>query len=497
MYYSPIRNASRFSSTISLVLLLPLLFVPAPCFSSPGNAHANSSALTKTATRTLAATPTQTKTPTQTETPTQSEKPTQGEALNQAQGRAALKLEPRPNGGYFVRFNDGPFRFISPAVLVSIDKKNLKDLSDKQIKDLLAGPIDSSVEIEVLTDDGKIKNTSVARIAATKKPLWERRDINAENYDRRSDQNWNGAFVEDSLDIEARASQNLVMRAAQEWPEPITQQISMAAFSAALTNYEVGNLDDGDYYLALSEKTYEPGKNWRLNPNRQAGKSIETLVSVGKLQDAKKMLDMLVEGGGLQPFSLDDGFKALATAQIKQDKAAAFATLNKLAAMNKGPNQARLWVAEIYQQGGELKKAGEIYSKLNLPMPANQIDKRWGALQSSGANALRSAFLQNDQGDKSAASASLQQAIDGLKTNLISEQVACIERMPGVFPKLSDLQSALTATQTGKPFPRIPAPPNAVSFPDIRACHEAIKGNDKATAIRLTKCPKDFIGINV
>jgi tetratricopeptide (TPR) repeat protein len=289
----------------------------------------------------------------------------------------------------------------------------LKDLGDNQIKSLLLGPVDSSVDVEVLTPEGKIKTTTLLRVPEIKKSLWERKDIIADNYDRRWDRNCNGAFVEDSLDIEARASQNLVMRSAQEWPESGSQHISTAAFTAAITNYQLGNIDDGDFYLELCEKKYEPGKKWRIAQNMQAGKSITTLASVGRLQDAKKLLDMLIEGDGLQQFSYDDAFKALAFAQLKDDKSAAFATLEKFAGLGKGRSTATHWVAEVYQQGGELKKAQEVYSKLiaaNFPS-----DLRWENLQTLSANLYQSAFLQNELGDQSSATASLQQAIDRLK----------------------------------------------------------------------------------
>jgi tetratricopeptide (TPR) repeat protein len=56
------------------------------------------------------------------------------------------------------------------------------------------------------------------------------------------------------------------------------------------------------------------------------------------------------------------------------------------------------------------------------------------------------------------------------------------------FPKLSDLETALEAAKAGKEFPPYPKDSYVEApFPDIRACHEAIKNNDKATATSLAK----------
>ena len=108
-----------------------------------------------------------------------------------------------------------------------------------QLKSLLLGPVGSSLEIEVLLPDGKVKAVNLLREAITNKPYMERQARLGENYDKRSGQNNNAAFVEDSLDIETRATQNLIMRAAYEWPEAERHFLSLPAFSAAIENYEV------------------------------------------------------------------------------------------------------------------------------------------------------------------------------------------------------------------------------------------------------------------
>jgi tetratricopeptide (TPR) repeat protein len=429
--------------------------------------------------------------PEQAESSTGNETRSAGSSISsQAPGKAPVFFERKTDGGYLVRFESGTLRAVFPATLISIDKKNLKDLGEKQIKELLYGPVGSSVILEIMMSDGKIRTAKLEREVVSKQSLWKRDLSHYQNYDNRSDRNWNGAFVEDSLDIEARATQNLVLRTAMEWPEQKSDPVGTAAFPAAMTNYEVGNLDDGDAYLDLCEKLYKPGEKWFLRQNRQPSKSIKILVSVGRLNDAQHLLDRLVAGGGLQPFFYYDAFKTLALAQLKTDTAAALATVEKFRVLTngRGPMYAgRNWVAEVYRQVGEYKKAQEIYA--GLIASTNLTNSEWENLETFAGYLFEQASLQSLQGEKAVAAASLEKAIEKLNS-LGPEQLEAIETAPGVFPKPSDLQGALVAIQSSHQLPKNPVPIEVSdsSFPNIRECHDAIRNNDKDLVDRLIHC---------
>ncbi|HEY9714555.1 MAG TPA: hypothetical protein V6C72_13900, partial [Chroococcales cyanobacterium] len=217
--------------------------------------------------------------------------------------------------------------------------------------------------MEVILRNGKIRDVTTVRQSVINKALWERNTLNYTNYDERSARNWNAGFVEDSLDLEARATQNLLIRAAREWPEQNRHTIGWPAFWAAITNYEVGNLDDGDDYLALGLKECQPGQR---RGGKRLDRAIETLISVGRINEAAKALDLAVANGSLQIFSADGLFKPLAIAQLKNNKAEAVSTLDKfIALVKKTPNIGvgdRKWAADLYEKAGEYNKAEEVYS---------------------------------------------------------------------------------------------------------------------------------------
>jgi hypothetical protein len=405
-------------------------------------------------------------------------------------GKVPANFETGACGNYVVRFEQGPLRFSMPPSLIAVDKHNLSNLTYSQVSALLYGPVGSAVDFEVLMPDGKVKTINLIREAVKSAPVWERHGIGYENFDRRSGGNWNGAFVEDSLDIIARATQNLVLRQAREWPVDDPLPVSTASVCAALINYDVGNIATGDEYLRLAESSYKPGSRFRLGQNRQVTKSITTLISVGRINYAERLLKMLSEAGSMQPFGDYDAFKILAQAQLKTDKSAALVTVEKYktsgtrSALRNVPNEK--WMAQIYLNAGESDKAKEIY--VELISKAIPSDDNWANLEEFAANSLQYASLQYAQADGTGAIASLEKAENRLKTNLSSEQLDTIQKMPGVFPKLSDIESAVDAVKGGKQFPSklfARDVPEDYAFPDIRACHDAIEKGDKDTATRL------------
>jgi tetratricopeptide (TPR) repeat protein len=353
-------------------------------------------------------------------------------------GKAAVNFEKRESLGYVVRFDKGPLPFGGFLCgLVSVDNKDLSKFTESQVKDLLYGPVGSTLEVEFMSPDGKTKTETLRREPVINKPLVERNGLLYLNYDNRNGQNVNSSFVADSLDIEGRATQNLLIQALKEWPEGArADNLSPAMFSTAIINYEAGDIADGDKYLDLSEKEYVTAQRWFPFQNRQLGKALKVLISVGRMDDAQKVVDMVVDGGTLQIFTADDLFKTLAEAQLKDDKKAAVATVEKfLRVIKTNPGVAaygRTWVADVFEQAGEYKRAEEIYSEFVRTFQAS--DKRWENLERLASYVFKRSSLQNRLGDKTGAIAGLQDIIEKIKANLPATQLGTIEKMPGVFP---------------------------------------------------------------
>ncbi|MBX9951600.1 MAG: hypothetical protein K2Y39_20685 [Candidatus Obscuribacterales bacterium] len=406
----------------------------------------------------------------------------------QKQGKAPATLTRGEAGEYLISFKTAQGYPSEWATLVSINKKDLSALSEKEISALLYGPVGSTVEIEALLSDGKLKTADLGREAVTKGPLWEHNTIAYSFYDNRSFENWNGAFVSDSLDIEARASQNLILRYANEWPESGRKPLSEALLCAALTNYEVGNLDAGDEYLILSEKEFVPGSRWHLGQNRQLCKAVKLLTSLGRCTDAGKIIDMESAGGTLSEFSADEAFKELVVAQLRENKLEAVATADKFPlVMKKFPSSGSLdrkWVGDVYAKCGEFKKALNSYDQVVRGYP--DWDDQWQNVVSLAATVLSRAHVQDKLGRRDAAKTAIEQMIRKFEAKLSRDRIAIIEKMPGVFPKLSNLKSSLAGLDSGAPISfhddlRSLAP----DYLNIRQCHDAIKRGDRVSATRL------------
>lgn len=405
-------------------------------------------------------------------------------------GKAPVDFEKRKNLGYVVRFEKGPQPFGgSLCGLVSVNKRDLSKLKESEVKDLLYGPVGSTLELEIISPDGKTKTQVLTREPVTHKPVWDHNGLQYSNYDNRNGRNFNSAFVEDSLDIEARATQNLLIQNLKDWPEAARPDaLSPLMFSSAVIDYELGDIADGDYNLDLSDQQYVAGKRWLPFQTRQMGKALKVLISVGRMNDARKVVNRVIDGGTLRVFSADDLLKPLALAEFKTDKKAAVAAVERYLNVSKmSPGYAlydRSWVTDILEQAGEYNKAEELYDKSIRAFPVN--DTGWESLHILAAFSFKRSFIQCMLGDSKVAEVGLQDIIEKIKTSLSADQLATIAKMPGVFPKLSDLESALRAAKEGTAFPPIPddsyiEPP----FPNLRACHDAIKKNDEATASRL------------
>ncbi|MDR3615996.1 MAG: hypothetical protein P4L53_20735 [Candidatus Obscuribacterales bacterium] len=376
--------------------------------------------------------------------------------------------------------------------LISIDHKNLKNLSAKQIDALTWGEVGSSMQLTYIQHDGKVKTINLVRQAVAEKRLNQCNEINTYDRDNRSC-DLNQGFVEKSLDIEARATQNLILREAGEWPDDTSESLASAAICAALTNYEIGNIASGDRFLELFEHRHQRGKKIRLLQNRLVVDAVKTLISVGKIDDARLLLTLLAEGKGMSVVDEIGSFRTLAQAEAKIDVAKALDVISSYGDFLKytrGGNgeSNESWVAQIYMQAGAFQKAQKIYEwQIAGQQPKHNDEIDWQSAQSLALKFYKLAQMQYLSGDKAGALLSLQQATEKLTDSIPAEVRDVLSDAPGVFPTLADLTAAKDAVANGKDFPseNLHIDISEDSFPDVRSCHNAIAEGDKRLSSKL------------
>lgn len=404
-------------------------------------------------------------------------------AQTEAVGRAPIQLTKREGrGGYYASVQNPHKNPFWSAALVSVDNKDVSNLSEKEIRDLFLGPIGSSIDVSVLVHTGRIKTYKIEREPINRKPMWERKIQYLEVLDSRSPDHWNSGYAEDSMDIDARAAQNMILRHADEITEVSKNSRSASYCCAALTNYEVGNLRDGDILISQGLKEFVPNEYFRLGQNWNVRKAISLLLLVDRKEEAQRLCEMETRKNDFG--NVAAAFKELIFSELQNDKAAAVARLDKYVTQenNWGPvRYDRKWIGDVYLKAGESKKALEVYDdsfRLQNGQAAN-----WETVQLLGGVVLTRSFLQSKMGDNASAVQGLEEVIAKFNKFVPPEQNTAIERMPGVSPKLSDLRTALESLRAGKEIDlKLDVEPVVKDYPPIRKCHNAIAAGDQKLA---------------
>lgn len=401
-------------------------------------------------------------------------------------GKAPVKLTKSEDGrGFSVSVQLAKRGIFWNERLVSIDNKNLSKLNGKEISELFLGPIGSTIDVSVLNrTGGRVKTYKVEREPINPNPMWERRIENLEFLDWRSPDHWNSGFAEDSLDILARDSQDLILRRADEMFQISKNSRSANFCCAALTNYQVGNLRDGDILLAQGLKEFEPKEDFRLGQNWNLRKAVSLLIMVNRENEAMQLCDMEYQGN--RSTNVIDASRELILNKLQYDKGAAIALLDKYVEQEgrRTNNYCQKWVGDIYLSAGENRKALEVYER--VVGQQKHFGTNWEMVQLMGATMLPLSVVRNNLGEKAAAIGGLEEIIRKFDNSVTPEQNALIESMPGVFPKLSDLKSGLESLRNGKAIDlHCDVEPFARNFPPVRKCHDAIAAGNEKLAKRI------------
>lgn len=371
--------------------------------------------------------------------------------------RAPLRLTLVPELGYTVTGTSSFRSFFHGSRLVSIDRKNLTNLNQSEIESLLDGPLDSEVEISVLTYDGQLETERVKRTRPLRSSMWDRRKLLFSNYDARSARNWNSSFVEDSLDLEALATQGLVIREAAESLPPSKQSISIVAFASAITNYQLGNLQQGDLDLQKSFQNYQQNQRWLTSQNIQPIQAINLLIGLNRDDFCSKVLEMMRDS---RSFQLKDCYGQVALTLVSSHPSAAFELTQNCAAQWQG-NETPLWVPYIYRKTGDLAKAKALIAKHLevIDSYANMERRPLDAL--SGAVAIdplreycrwvyELACTESELGEFTEAALTLKNGISLYESKLSKSQLEALDKQPVYFPKPGDLRAAKENVESSK-----------------------------------------------
>ena len=335
--------------------------------------------------------------------------------------------------------------------LVSIDDADLTGLTDDAIDFLLIGDEGSTKKITLIGPNNKLITHEMLCKPMLAKGAWDHRFDLLKSLDRRQLPS-NTAFVGDSLDLHARASQSIHDAHASESGYESSEQHSSTAYTRALTCYEVGDMPGGDRALAVSNETYVPGQSWWLHLYRAHDLSfaMHTLIAVDRAEAAAAFLERLCKIGGAQGAS-NNGAQTLALYYLAHgDAERAVAVLTPV---TKRPLAFSVpWPVEILLRLGQYGEVQKYYGEI-LDEMLQEKDRTWQNSLILRHALVQMAEAQFGQNQKDAAKKSLRQAVEISKKDCSPDLLAALDKMPHKHPHLVDIQNAITAIDTAKHFP--------------------------------------------
>lgn len=395
-----------------------------------------------------------------------------------------LSLRRRQDGGYDVNAQNAKKGIYWNAPLISIDNRDLRNLTEKEIESLIKSHAGSAMHVSVLSRTGKEKAYSLKCEPANLGPMWERKLQHLVTMDSRSDSHWNSGYTEDSMDIEARSAQNLILRIADEKSEVSANSLASALICASLTNYQLGNLPTGDSYLKQGLKVIDPTQNFRLGQNWHIRKATTLLLEMDKSEEAMQLLEN--EARSNKSMMTVEGYKEWILTKIQNDRQEAIKRLDTIISNQRSQGSGQncfKWMGDVYMSVGDYKKALDVYNKCYNT--ANFQTLSWEPIQLLSQIALPLALAQCKTGDRDGAINNLDSIIKRFERVVPTDQVAVIERMPGVYPKVSDLKVALADLRALKDVKdikvKLDIEPLTHRFPPVRKCHHAIAAGDEKT----------------
>ncbi|HEY9679303.1 MAG TPA: hypothetical protein V6C76_14950 [Drouetiella sp.] len=187
---------------------------------------------------------------------------------------------------------------------------------------------------------------------------------------------------------QVRSTSELMLRRANEFGTPEPADLCIASYNGAMMNYRMGRFDQGDMYLQNCFDIFKASSAWQTPINLREGMDVDFLCSIGKVDQAKRLLEIAVANrrswNSLEP----DVFGKVALLELPNNPAAAVEIATKYSESVIGKNWGpRYWQLYVYQRAHDKNKAASISDKFTsqqIGLPAildySQVIDCWNAI---------------------------------------------------------------------------------------------------------------------
>lgn len=397
-------------------------------------------------------------------------------AAKNIDGFAPIRIKIQENFGYLVE----PFpNFLKESsipddcCLISIDGFSLANRSWPEIKLLLAGPIDSTVVLELITADGDVIKRSVARTLNNTQdqrritPLQFSEKLRA--IDQRTCANWNSGEIDQNLDIFAKASSRQAMeRALSFLPSPEDSNLVVTtALAAMIDMQEAGELESADSYLKIIQHDKAKTKKNTFNHDDLL-LAVSNLSYSGRepeaLQLATKFLDAQNWHEAKPVESWDTYYRVNFLRTVTQ--------LNSATSNSKVQALAKQIQSQYLSTPAHLTWLGKYFERSNQSVIAETFYRRQSAcwlkkieqsttlkledLQIATEVLYCRAQLAAKAGNYSSAASILESALKLIRERTSEVKQQQLNNLPLYFPKPKEIVLALSKVKNQQTLPEVP-----------------------------------------
>jgi len=382
-------------------------------------------------------------------------------------GFAPVKITIKNNYGYLVDFQQ---RFPQDAVLpddcclVSIDGHSLLNRSWPEVKLLLAGPVGSTVVLELVTANGEIIKRSLARTLNYTQndckitPLQFSEKLKA--IDLRTCADWDSGEIGQNLDIFARASSRQAVERALIVPTipDDSNLVITTALSAMLDMQEMGELASADRYfkVILHDRAK---KNKRTFDHDALLMAVSNLNYSGRELEALQLALMYLDSRGWHGESPIDSWDTYyrvnflrnvvqINSAFKNSKIQALAKQIQIQYLSTPEHLA--WLGNFFERSNQAAVAETIYTTQSacwLKKIERSPSLKLEDLQAATEALYCRARLAARTGNYKSAATLLESALKLLRAHTSEAQQQRLNNLPLYFPKPREISLALERAQ--------------------------------------------------
>ncbi len=382
-------------------------------------------------------------------------------------GFAPIRITIKDNYGYLVDFQPRfpqDIALPSDCCLFSVDGHSLLNRSWPEVKLLLAGPVDSTVVLELVTANGEITKRSLARTLNYTQndckitPLQFSEKLKA--IDLRTCANWDSGEIGQNLDILARASCRQAVERALIVPTipDVSNLVIRTALSAMIDMQEMGELASADQYLKIILRD-------RAKKNKRTFEDDALLLAVSNLNYSERELEalqlalMYLDSQGWHGESPIDSWDTYyrvnflrnvvqVNSAVKNSKVQTLAKQIQIQYLSTPAHLA--WLGNFFERSNQAAVAETIYSTQSAcwlkkieRSPALNLED----LQAATEALYCRARLATKTGNYKSASTLLESALNLLRAHTSEAQQQRLNSLPLYFPKPREISLALDRAQ--------------------------------------------------